>query len=188
MFDSLPVHPGDIVFFGNSITDGCNFEEFFPEKPVKNRGISGDVIPGLLDRLSQVTDGKPAKIFLLVGINDVSHNLSAQQVAQRYERLLDSIQSQTPSTQVFVQSVMPINNVNFSRYKTLKGKENTVKELNSLLKKLSENKGYTFIDLTAVLADPKTGRLRKDYTNDGLHLLGAGNKAWIKAITPYINQ
>ena len=42
LFNKLPITPKDIVFIGNSITNGAEWNELFPRKRVKNRGISGD--------------------------------------------------------------------------------------------------------------------------------------------------
>ena len=40
LFEVLPVYSSDIVFLGNSITDGCEWAELFNNRHVKNRGIS----------------------------------------------------------------------------------------------------------------------------------------------------
>ncbi|MDE6077594.1 MAG: sialate O-acetylesterase, partial [Muribaculaceae bacterium] len=88
LFNLLPVEPGDIVFLGNSITDGGEFSELFDNPSIKNRGISSDVISGVAERLHQVTNYHPSKIFLLIGINDVSHNLSVDRLATDYENLV----------------------------------------------------------------------------------------------------
>ncbi len=72
LFSKLPVTPKDVVFIGNSITNGAEWNELFPRKRVKNRGISGDTSEGVYDRLDPVVKGKPAKIFILVGGNDIS--------------------------------------------------------------------------------------------------------------------
>lgn len=42
-FKTLPQTKGDIVFVGNSITNGAEWIELFNEERIKNRGISGDV-------------------------------------------------------------------------------------------------------------------------------------------------
>lgn len=186
LFDSLPVHPSDIVFLGNSITEGGEFSELFAMENIKNRGISSDVIDGVQRRLYQVTDGHPAKIFLLIGINDVSHNLSVDTLAARYERLVDDIIKRAPDSKLYIQSVMPINN-DFNRYKGLKGKEKTVTELNKRISRIAADRGLTYIDLWPTLAG-SDGKLRKIYTNDGLHLKGAGYKAWVKAIDTYVRE
>ena len=72
LFSKLPITSKDIVFIGNSITNGAEWSELFPEKKVKNRGISGDTPEGVYDRLDPVVKGKPAKIFILIGVNDIS--------------------------------------------------------------------------------------------------------------------
>ena len=133
LFSVLPIEENDIVFLGNSITDGGEFNELFNRGDVKNRGISSDVITGVEKRLEQVTSGHPRKIFLLIGINDVSHGLSVGQLSERYERLVKKIRTQSPETELYVQSVMPINN-DFHRYRNLTGRERTVVELNKCIR------------------------------------------------------
>lgn len=187
LYELLPIHSNDIVFLGNSITDGGEFHELLGMNNIKNRGISSDVINGVLKRLSQVTKGKPAKIFLLIGINDVSHKLSVAQLAQRYEKLVKEIRRQSPSTQLYLQSVMPINN-DFGHYKSLAGTEKTITAFNTQIKKIASENGAVYIDLTPALADPKTGKLQRKFTNDGLHLSGKGYKAWMNAISPYVKS
>lgn len=185
LFDKTPVGQNDIVFLGNSITDGGNFEELLNRKDVKNRGIRSDVIPGVRKRLHQVTNGHPRKIFLLIGINDVSHGLSVGELARRYETLVNDIRAKSPETRLYIQSVMPINN-DFGVYKNLRGREQTVLEFNREIEKIAVKNGLTYIDLWPALAD-KDGKLRKEFTNDGLHLLGDGYLAWIAAIRPYLD-
>ncbi|MDE6408733.1 MAG: hypothetical protein K2K81_00605 [Muribaculaceae bacterium] len=185
-FDSLPVYPEDIVFLGNSITDGGHFNELFEMPNIRNRGISSDVINGVAKRLKQVTKGHPGKIFLLIGINDVSQNVTVPNLLKRYESLVDSIIAQTPETKLYLQSVMPVNH-SFKRYKTLYGKDKVITEFNKGIKEIAEKKGITYIDLWPFLADGE-GRLKKEYTNDGLHLSGAGYKAWTKGIEKYVRE
>lgn len=185
LFELLPINSNDIVFLGNSITDGGEFQELLNMPNVKNRGISSDVISGVEKRTAQVMLGKPKKLFLLIGINDVSHNLTVKQLATRYERLVKNIRMLSPSTEVYLQSVMPVNN-DFKRYKSLVGKEKTIKAFNKEIERIAKANGCTFIDLTPALADPATGKLRRSFTNDGLHLTGAGYKAWMNVVKPYI--
>lgn len=185
LFELLPINSNDIVFLGNSITDGGEFQELLNMPNVKNRGISSDVISGVEKRTAQVMLGKPKKLFLLIGINDVSHNLTVKQLATKYERLVKNIRMLSPSTEVYLQSVMPVNN-DFKRYKSLVGKEKTIKAFNKEIERIAKANGCTFIDLTPALADPSTGKLRRNFTNDGLHLTGAGYKAWMNVVKPYI--
>ncbi|MBP3589354.1 MAG: sialate O-acetylesterase, partial [Muribaculaceae bacterium] len=135
LFDILPVNSGDIVFLGNSITDGGEFAELFGMSNIKNRGISADVVKGVEKRLDRVIENQPKKIFLLIGINDVSHNLSADSIASDYARIVKRIRKEAPRTELYIQSVMPVNN-DFKRYKNLLGKERVITELNGKLRTL----------------------------------------------------
>lgn len=186
LFDVLPVTSDDIVFLGNSITDGGEFAELFDMPNIKNRGIRSDVITGVEKRLTQVTAGHPAKIFLLIGINDVSHGLTVDQLATRYERLVRKIREQTPDTRLYIQSVMPINN-DFNRYKNLKGREKVIPALNSRLQTIAAQNGAEYVDLTKAL-ESAPNKLNPKYTNDGLHLNGPGYRAWARAIRNLVKQ
>lgn len=187
LFEILPINADDIVFLGNSITDGGEFAELFGMPNIKNRGISADVISGVDKRLGQVLQNPPKKIFLLIGINDVSHKLSASRIAADYAKLIRRIRTEAPNTKLYVQSVMPINN-DFKRYRNLIGTEKTVKEVNAKIKAEAEKQGATYIDLWPALADSRTEKLKREYTNDGLHLTGAGYRAWTELIRPYVED
>lgn len=186
LFEILPIDNSDIVFLGNSITDGGEFSELFGMPNIKNRGIRSDVIPGVMKRLDQVTKGHPKKIFLLIGINDVSHNLSVDKLADRYETLVKKIRKESPETKLYVQSVMPVNN-SFGRYKALIGKEKTIRQFNDRIKDIAIRNGATYVNLWPCLADEK-GNLKRAYTNDGLHLTGAGYKAWSDGIRKLVTE
>ncbi|QKZ15828.1 hypothetical protein HU175_19850 [Spirosoma sp. KUDC1026] len=82
LFESLPNTKKEIIFLGNSISDFGEWAELFDDPHVKNRGISGDLSFGVLARLGEVTASKPAKIFLLIGINDLAD--SAGKLDARY--------------------------------------------------------------------------------------------------------
>src|SRR6185312_511847 len=77
-FETLPQTKGDIIFLGNSITDGAEWPELFNDIRVKNRGISGDITAGVIHRLDEITNRKPAKIFLLIGVNDLARNITTE--------------------------------------------------------------------------------------------------------------
>lgn len=186
LFDKIKVEPHNIVFLGNSITDGGEFHELLENPDIVNRGIVGDVISGVKERLYQVTSGHPRQIFLLIGINDVSHAKSADKIASEYLSLVERIRKESPESELFIQSVMPIDN-GFKKYKNLIGREGVIEPLNEKLRAIADEFGVTYIDLWDAMADPETGKLKKGYTNDGLHLTGTGYKAWAEVLKPYIH-
>ncbi|GAE20250.1 N-Acetylneuraminate cytidylyltransferase [Bacteroides pyogenes DSM 20611 = JCM 6294] len=36
--------------------------------------------------------------------------------------------------------------------------------------------------------DGATGKMKAEYTNDGLHLLGKGYLKWVEIVKPYVNK
>lgn len=186
-FEMLPVGSDDIVFLGDSQTNGCEWHELLGNPNVKNRGISSDVIQGFADRVQPIIDGRPAKLFILGGVNDISHDLTPDSIATAMRNLIVKVRKGAPSTKIYLQSLLPIDN-SFRRYKAMTGKESVIVETNKLLKKVAEETGATWIDLYSRMVDPATGNMRKGLTNDGLHLLGAGYAVWRDAVLPYVEE
>ena len=184
LFDALPVDSTDIVMLGNSITDGCEWNELFRMPNVINRGISGDIVDGVRERLDPIVAGHPAKIFLMIGVNDVSHNLTADSIAGAIVSLADEIIARTPGTRLYVESCLPINN-KFGVYKRLAGKEEVVREINARLAAELKKRPVTFIDSYSRFADSE-GNLRAELTNDGLHLMGPGYLLRREILLPYV--
>ena len=72
-----PPTPGEnrVVFFGDSITDIWNLEEYFPGKHYINRGIGGQTTPQMVVRFRQdAIDLQPKVIVILAGTNDIAGN------------------------------------------------------------------------------------------------------------------
>lgn len=183
-FRTLPQTNGDIVFLGNSITDGAEWSELFQDMHVKNRGISGDVTAGVLYRLNEVTDRKPAKIFLLIGVNDLAGNIPPDSVAKNIFLIAQYIRANTPSTELYVQSLLPVND-QLGKFPKHVNKSQQIIRVNQLLKASAAVYGYTFVDLYSSFCDA-SGKLNTAYTNDGLHLKGDGYLLWQQLIYPYI--
>ena len=187
LFEELPVTSKDIIFLGNSITNGGEWSELLNNKHVKNRGISGDICMGVYDRLDAILKGKPAKIFLLIGINDVSRGTSADTIVHRIGMITQKIKQESPKTKLYLQSVLPVTD----HYKMFGGHTSRwqeVKKINEGLHRLDDREHVTYIDLYSHFVDEKTGKMNIEYTNDGLHLLGKGYLKWVDIVKPYINK
>lgn len=111
LFKTLPKSNKDIIFLGNSITDGGEWGELFNDIHIKNRGISGDITAGVINRLDDVVSGKPSKIFLLIGTNDLSRKITTDSVVKNILIIADYVRQQSPSTSLYVQSILPVNNI-----------------------------------------------------------------------------
>lgn len=184
LFDMLPVDSNSIVMLGNSLTHGCEWHELFGMPNVLNRGINGDIVQGIRERVEPIVKGHPKKIFLLTGVNDVSHHLTADSIVTALGSLISYIREQTPETQLYVESLLPINN-SFKRYKNIFGKEQVIRDINAKLEGVVKSNGATWINVYPAFCDEESN-LRSDLTNDGLHLLGPGYMIWRDLLLPYI--
>jgi len=181
LFELLPDTKNEVIFLGNSITDGAEWSELIQNPHIKNRGISGDTSEGVLFRLYQVTRVQPAKVFLLIGINDLSKNISPDTVFINICKIVSQISSKSPKTKIYVQSILPVNNT-FKTFGSHTSRTPQVKDLNERLKNICPKLGATYVDLFTELKNPNDDLLNPMYTNDGLHLMGEGYMAWVKVI------
>lgn len=180
VFEQLPKSKGAIVFIGDSITDGNEWSEYFPNELILNRGISGDTTNGVLERLQDVIDLRPSKIFLMVGVNDLYKGRNVDSIAENYKRILEKLHNELPTTDVFIESVLPVNEELLVSNVTNKD----VVEANGKIKKLAFDYGMTYIDLHSLLVTKKG--LSTDFTADGLHPNGKVYSIWADAIKKYI--
>jgi lysophospholipase L1-like esterase len=180
-FESLPDTPGEIVFLGNSITDGAEWFEIFGGNPnIKNRGIGGDDTDGVLERLREVTSSRPDKIFIMIGTNDLAYGKSVDHVSENHKKIIDRILQESPHTKIYMQSVLPVDDaVHVTRPNT------SAMAINARLKAYCDQKGITYVDLVPAFMDAH-GKLAKQYSIDGLHLNGEGYLQWASLIRKYV--
>lgn len=174
-FKNEPISKKDYVFLGNSITAGGNWSALLNLPNAKNRGISGDITFGVLDRLDEIIEGKPAKLFILIGINDVSRNIPDSLILRNYKEMISRVRKGSKKTQIYFNTLLPVNK-SFAKFNNHYGKDHHILWLNQEIKKLAA-KNVTIIDLYPVFSD-ENKVLRAELTKDGLHLLPAGYKVW----------
>lgn len=178
LFEKLPEKKADIVFIGDSITARCEWQEFFPERIVLNRGIDSDVTAGVLNRLDVIIDAEPKQIFLMIGINDIRQQIPETITVSNYAQIITALKEALPDTELYIQSILPIGSqTGMDTSKVL--------TLNEQLKELASNHNLTYVDLYTLLAD-ETDHLPLAYSVDGVHLTGDGYQIWIDGISQYI--
>ena len=183
-FRTMPVKHGEIIFLGNSITDGAEWSELFSGTSVLNRGISGDRTLGILNRLDEVTQRKPSKLFLLIGTNDLAGNVPVQEVVDNTLLIAKIVKKESPGTKLYIQSILPVSD----HYNLFPGHAKNGGKILSVNKALQENAEryhYSFIDIHSPFVDNE-GKFKKEFTNDGLHLNGKAYEYWKHLIAPYV--
>ena len=180
---------GQIVFIGDSITDLYHLDDYYADLDlaVYNRGIGGDTTGGVLNRLAvSVTDLAPSIVVLMIGTNDVNGIEPVDTIARRYERILDRLRTALPDTEIYCMSVIP-QNEDVESYSTVVVKNSIARihELNGRITALSADYGATYLDLYPLLAD-ENDRLKREYSDDGIHLNARGFEIWTALLKPYL--
>lgn len=175
IFESLKTTETDKIFVGDSITDHGEFQEYFPEETVLNRGIAEDTSEGVLNRIGEVAERKPKEAYIMIGINDIGAGVSAETYRKNIDKIIQSFDQDT--TKVTLQSILPINNRDFNNDLSNK----TVHEFNDILQQLAEKHSIDYVDLHTACED-SDGQLIKEITIDGLHLKGEGYKIWMEQL------
>ena len=184
LFRLLPQSPDDIIMMGNSITDGGEWSDMFNDRRMKDRGISGDISAGILHRLKDVVKGKPKKIFLMIGTNDLARNITPDSVVRNIFLAADYLRQEIPATELYVQSILPVNDYH-KKFSNHTSKGESIRWVNRQLEQGAGLHHYTYIDLHTPFSDSE-GKLDIKYSNDGLHLMGEGYFLWKEKIMPFI--
>ncbi|HKL36432.1 MAG TPA: SGNH/GDSL hydrolase family protein [Salegentibacter sp.] len=159
----------DVVFMGNSITEGwVNAQpEFFENNNYAGRGIGGQTTPQMLIRfVPDVIKLKPKAVVILAGTNDIAGNTGFSSV----EMVTNNIQAMSQlalanDIKVILTSILPVYD-----YPWRPGLEPVKKiaKINSWIRKYAEQNHHTYLDLFTPLKDEKEG-LPKRYSEDGVH-------------------
>ena len=180
-FERLDEQPGSIIFLGDSQVAQAEWHELFAQKvAVLKRGTAAECTLGVMGRLPEILRHKPLKIFLLVGVNDLIFGQKPADIARVYRRIVQKIRTESPDSELYLQWVLPVNNA--LRNTGTTNAEITV--LNAQIAQIARDFALPFVDLATPLQDAD-GNLAVKFSQDGLHLNGAGYAVWKKAIQPY---
>ena len=166
----------DVVFLGDSLTDGYNVKEFYPEYTVLNRGIGGDTSVWLEERLDvSLYAVQPKVAVMLIGANNMDTML------ENYESILKSFKENAPRTKIVLLSLTSMSGE--------WGKKNHLAAYNNVqIKMYAEIYGYEYVDLYSALLNLETGEIYDEYTTDGGHLTQKGYEVLTAAIKPAIQK
>jgi len=137
-----------------------------------NRGIVGELTDDMKVRFGRDVLGlRPAAVIILGGSNDLGWGIEpplvANNLAGMYDEALKNgirpVPCTVPSVRGYDEGIQPRL------------------QLNGLIKRYSEAFGIASVDLFTATADSE-GRLREEFSNDGLHLSPLGYEAMARAI------
>ena len=183
---------GQIVFIGDSITDYYHPDDYYADLPLAtyNRGIAGDTTKWLFGRIKlSLYDIAPSKVVLMIGINDINSKKDNQYIIEMYEKILDGIKQNLPTTEVYCMSVLSLNSkrLNYVKDIDINAEIDQIKDFNVLLENLVSKKDYTYVDLFSQTID-ENGFLMSEYSDDGIHLNSNGYEVWTNIVKPYLQD
>lgn len=181
IFESLQSENDDKIFVGDSITDHGEFQEFFPNEVILNRGISRDNSKGVLNRIDEVVKKNAKKVYIMIGVNDILYGTDINKFGENVTKIVQSFDK--TSTKVIIQSILPVNNEIYGDAVS----NEVIIDFNKILKAIAEKNSVTYLDLHGDFID-ENDQLNKDYTIDGIHLTGKGYKVWVDAINAQLDN
>ena len=181
---------GAIVFAGSSLMEMFPVEAFAKEEGpdfpvVYNRGLGGWRTEDMLATLeAQVTGLMPKRVFINIGTNDLSDpSVTIDALMERYDEILNRIEAEVPGVELVLMAYYPINYdaADEGMKACLRIRTNErIREANQAVEALASRHGARYMDFNAPLTDEQ-GRLKAEYTIEGMHITEAGYRAiWPK--------
>ena len=179
------------LFLGDSITDFYDLDKYYEGYKVVNSGISGDQTSDILDDLQKrAYVYNPSTIFLLIGTNDYIHHKKEDETVNNIKEIVEKLNKNLPNAKIYLESIYPINNTDDSKIsKPMVGIRinDSIKKINSELKKYCNDKNCTYLDMYSLLED-KDGNLKLEYTKEGLHMSDKGYEVITKELKKYMHK
>lgn len=190
----LAEKPLDIVFLGNSITQGtaghrtyvtvkpgfAAFDNAFKNYKWESAGISGDCTQNVLYRLQNgnFTKAAPKVMVLTIGVNNFKDNDSAEEIAEGIMAIANWVQKNMPATKLILSGPLPTG---------LKKDEPRRKKFEQIQALLAKQKGnYTYFPLYKQFLLDDGSLDPEKYRNDGIHLIPNGYETWASELAPKI--
>lgn len=177
--ESFNINNPKNIFIGDSIIDMFCVEDNFDGI---NFGISGETAFNAKKKVKSLTNLDNKTIIVAYGINDIPR--SCEDFRNDYVELINNIKT---TGEIFVQSVLPIEEAIYEIYWGTKKTNQQVNEYNEVLKEISsEIHNCTYIDVRSFLTDDY-GQLRSDLQmGDGVHLNKNGYSILLKNYSKFL--
>ncbi|MGN0675349.1 MAG: GDSL-type esterase/lipase family protein [Oscillospiraceae bacterium] len=187
---------GQTVFTGSSLMEMFPINKLLKEHSddtiIYNRGVGGFLSHELLEVIDVCAiDLQPSKVFINIGTNDLSwSSIPISSLIDNYEKIISLIESAVPNVKIYLMAYYPVNYEAASEEmkECLKIRTNEkITAANAEVKKLSKKHGQRYIDINSNLKD-KQGRLKAEYTIEGMHINEDGYRAIYDDIMEYVRE
>lgn len=177
-----------VIMLGNSLIRHGKWDSLLNRKDVINRGISGDNLKCICERLAYLKNSTAKIIFVEGGINDIPGN-NVDTLYNYYKQIVNFWQTKNKIPVInLVLYISPKAGVKFPSRTDYKLINTTVKNLNDKLRSFAIDNKIEFIDLNPLLSNEQSLQLEDKYTTDGVHLTTEAYKIWSEEIENVLNR
>ncbi len=187
---------GETVFAGSSLMEMFPVNKLLQEsgsdKIIYNRGIGGFVSEELWDALDVcILDLKPARLLINIGTNDLSDaSIPVDSMIETYDKIINAVEQRLPDITIYLMAYYPVNYeaADESMKACLQIRTNEKIALaNEKVARLAAKHHQRYIDINRNLKDEQ-GRLKAEYTIEGMHINEDGYRAIFDDIMSYVNE
>lgn len=187
---------GKVVFAGSSLMEMFPINKLLKEHNddtvIYNRGVGGFLSDELLNVIDVcAVDLAPSKLFINIGTNDLSwSSIPISDLMANYDRIITTVENAVPNVKIYLMAYYPVNFESASEEmkECLKIRTNEkITAANAEVKKLAEKHGQRYIDINQNLKDGQ-GRLRAEFTIEGMHINENGYRAIYDDIMKYVKE
>lgn len=186
--------PVDLLFIGDSITDGWSkapeiWEKYYGKYNPANFGISGDSTQHVLWRIAQgeLDNVKPKVVVLMIGTNNTGTNRPAE-IAEGVTTIIRRIHEKIPAAKVLLLAVFPRGpRTTNGNYDDAINRMVVINDVNARLARLADGKRVQFLDINKTFLGPD-GKIPNDVMPDQLHPGPHGYQLWAEAMQPALEK
>ncbi|MGN0636845.1 MAG: GDSL-type esterase/lipase family protein [Huintestinicola sp.] len=187
---------GQTVFTGSSLMEMFPINKLLKEHGddtiIYNRGVGGFLSDELLAVIDVCAiDLMPSKVFINIGTNDLSWStIPISSLMDNYDRMITAIESAVPHVKIYLMAYYPVNYEAAAEEmkECLRIRTNEkITAANVCVKELAEKHGQRYIDINRNLKDEQ-GRLRAEFTIEGMHINEDGYRAVYDDIMAYVKE
>lgn len=191
------VKKGQILFTGSSLMEQFPVNELLMtngmSQIIYNRGIGGFTTDDMLEHMEEMVFApEPSRIFINIGTNDIgTPGYKLEVLLEKYERILALIRERLPETEINMLAYYPVNEVDrlsvgeWVKYQFITRTNENIRIANEALEKLAAKMGCRFLNVNQGLTD-ESGKLKKEYTVEGIHMYANGYQVVLDNLRPYL--
>ena len=190
---------GKVLFTGSSLMEQFPINEMLMTENIPltayNRGVGGFTTDDMLAHMDEMVFGtEPSVIFINIGTNDIgSSDYELDKLMTNYEKILNSIKKRLGNVKIYLIAYYPVNDSpEVTELEWIKNVFKTrtnenINKANKAVEQMAERMDCRYIDLNEGLTD-WDGRLKKEFTIEGIHMYPNGYKVVFENLIPYLRE